>query len=176
MHYKVLRYFLVLALTGMAGAPLTWAQPGDHIGGGFHDKLLDVKRSQLGPALGADQGTVNRLLAIDQKYNPLRDQCRKEAIAAFHNLQQLMRNPSPPEEQVRSVLDTMLQKEQEMLSMKQRQLQEERAVLTPIQHARYILYLKNLMKEARSIKGGPGETAPMSPRGLREIPVSRPPQ
>ena len=33
-------------------------------GGGFQDRFLEVKRSQLGPALGVNQQTVDQLLAM----------------------------------------------------------------------------------------------------------------
>ena len=75
---------------------------------------------------------------------------------------------------MRALLDSLLRHEQETINLKQRQTEEERAILTPVQQARYILYLQQMMKEARSIKGGPGGVAPMIPGGPREIPVSRP--
>ena len=72
-----------------------------------------------------------------------------------------------------------------MEELKQRKAEEEMALLTPIQQARYILYLQSMMREARSIRqgpagpggpGGPGRAAPMTPSGPREIPVYRPSQ
>ncbi len=173
MAPRVYLSFLGLTLAWMVSATLAWAQPGEGPGG-FQEKLQEVKRSQLGPTLGADQRTVDQLLKIDQKYIPLKEQSRREAKAAFRQLQQLMRNPSPPEAEVRTLLDSLLRHEQEMVNLKQRQVEEERAVLTPVQQARYILYLQQMMKEARSIKGGPGGVAPFTPGGPREIPVSRP--
>ena len=56
---------LFLGLT-LAGASLAWGQPGGEFGGGgFQDRFLEVKRNQLGPALGVNQQTVDKLLAID---------------------------------------------------------------------------------------------------------------
>lgn len=173
MRPGVFLSFLGLTLAWLAAAPWTLAQPGNGPGG-FQDKLQAVKRAQLGPTLGVDQRTVDQLLKLDQKYTPLKEQARQEAKAAFRQLQLLMRNPNPSEAEVRAVLNNLMRHEQEMVNLKQRQVDEERAILSPVQQARYILYLQHMMKEARSIKGGPGGVAPFTPGGPHEIPVSRP--
>ena len=173
MRPHVLLGFLGLTLALTASAPFTLAQPVKGPGG-FQHELQQVKRSQLGPLLGVDQRTVDQLIKIDQKYTPLKEQARKEFKSSFQQLQQLMRQPSPADVQVRALLDNLLRQEQEMHDLKLRQTEEERAILPPVQQARYILYLQQMMKEARSIKGGPGGVAPMIPGGPREIPVSRP--
>jgi Spy/CpxP family protein refolding chaperone len=164
---------LGLTLALAAWAPLALAQPGNGPGG-FQDKLQAVKRSQLGPTLGVEQRTVEQLLKIDRKYTPLKDHARREFKASFQQLHQLMRNPAPAEAEVQALLDNLRRQEQEMHNLKQRETEEQRAILSPVQQARYILYLQQMMKEARSIKGGPGGMAPMIPGGPREIPVSRP--
>jgi hypothetical protein len=107
-----------------------------------------------------------------------------------------MSQPSPPEQEVKLLLAEMKRKRLEMLNLQQRKDDEETALLTPMQQARYIMYLMSLIKEARSIKGGgsgqSGQTRPGvvggpggmgTPGGLvvptlrpSEIPVSRPPQ
>jgi len=164
----------------LAGASGAWGQPSHDFGGGFQDRLIEVKRNQLGPALGVDQQTVNRLLAIDQRYKPLRHQMILDMKTDFQRLQQLMNQPSPPEQEIKAVLGNMKRKRLEMLNLQQRKDDEETALLTPMQQARYIIYLMNLVREARSVKGGsggmrgPAEMKPMQPP--REIPVSRPPQ
>jgi hypothetical protein len=194
--------FLFLGLT-LAGTSLAWAQPGrDFGGGGFQDRLQEVKRNQLGPALGVNQQTVDKLLAVDARYKPMRQQL----IAAMRNdmnrLQQVMSQAAPPEQEIRAILGDMKRNRLEMLNLQQREDDEETAILTPIQQARYLMYLRSLIKEARSIKsgtggpgnmggagnmGGPGGTgAPGNvggPGGMgapaflpSEIPVSRPPQ
>lgn len=173
MRHCLLLSFLGLTLAWMVFAPLAWAQP-DSESGGFLEKLQEVKRSQLGPTLGVEQRTVDQLLKIDQKYTPLKDQARREFKATFQQLHQLMRNPTPAEAEVQALLDNLRRQEQEMHNLKQRETEEQRAILSPVQQARYILYLQQMMKEARSIKGGPGGMAPMIPGGPREIPVSRP--
>jgi hypothetical protein len=115
----------------------------------------DVKRTRLGSVLKVDQGKVDQLLHIDQKYKPLKEQARREAVAAFKQLQQVMRHPSPPEDQVRGILATMMRKKQESLDLQQRQLEEEMAILTPVQQARYLMFLmglrREMVKEARSL-------------------------
>ncbi len=181
MRRKVL--LLVLGLI-LAGANCAWAQPGHEFGGGgFQDRLLEVKRSQLGPALGADQRTVDRLLEIDKRYKPMRSQLINQMKADMQRLQQLMSQPSPPESEVKVVLGNMKNHRLEMLNLQQRKDDEESALLTPMQQARYLMYLMTLIREARSIKGGPGGppqgpagVRPFTPGGPREIPVSRPPQ
>lgn len=186
--------FLFLGLT-LAGAHLAWGQPGRELGGGFQDRFLEVKRNQLGPALGVKQPTVDQLLAIDARYKPLRHQLVTGMKSDMQRLQQLMNQPAPPEAEIKALLAEMKRKRLEMLNLQQRKDDEETALLTPIQQARYIMYLMSLIQEARSIKsgtGGPvghgrpgvvGGPGGMGPGGMpvptlrpSEIPVSRPPQ
>jgi Spy/CpxP family protein refolding chaperone len=194
MRRRILSLFLGLTL---AGASLAWGQPGGEFGGGaFHDRFTEVKRTQLGPALGVNQATVNKLLAIDTRYKPLRHQLVTGMKNDMHRLQQLMGQPLPPEREIKALLTDMKRKRLEMLKLQQRKDDEESALLTPMQQARYLMYLMSLIKEARSVKsgagghggqsrpgvvGGPGNVG--GPGGLgiptlrpSEIPVSRPPQ
>jgi Spy/CpxP family protein refolding chaperone len=179
MPRKILLLFLVLTLGGSSWA---WAQPGPGHGfgeGKFHDRFLEVKRKQLGPALGVDQQTVDKLLAIDQRYKPLRHQLIMGMKTDMRRLQQLMSQGSPPEQEVKAILSGMKRRRMEMLNLQQRKDDEEMALLTPVQQARYLMYLMSLIREARSIKGGPGGPGSMGAPALRpprEIPVSRPPQ
>ena len=185
--------FLFLGLT-LAGASLAWGQTRHGFGGGdFQDRFLEVKRTQLGPALGVNQQTVDKLLAIDARYKPLRHQLVTGMKSDMHRLQQLMGQPSPPEREIKSLLADMKRKRLEMLNLQQRKDDEETALLTPMQQARYLMYLMSLIKEARSIKsgtgghsrpgvvggaGGLGAPGGMPVPTLRptEIPVSRPPR
>ena len=187
--------FLFLGLT-LAGASLAWGQPGKEFGGGFQDRFLEVKRNQLGPALGVNQQTVDKLLAIDARYKPLRQQLVTGMKSDMHRLQQLMSQPSPPEQEVKPLLAEMKRKRLEMLNLQQRKDDEETALLTPMQQARYLMYLMSLIKEARNVKGGAGGQGGQSRPGVvggpggmgtpggmavptlrpSEIPVSRPPQ
>ena len=50
----------------------------------------------------------------------------------------------------------MKRKRLEMLNLQQRKGDEDAAILTPIQQARYLMYFMTLLKEARSIKSGGG--------------------
>lgn len=154
MCRKVGLVLLGLILAGASGA---WAQPRHHeFGHGFHDRLMELKRSQLGPALGADQVTVDKLLAIDQRYRPIRHQLIMTMKADFRRLQQLVGQPNPPEREIKVLLANMKRNRLAMLNLQQRKDKEESAILTPVQQARYIIYLMNLIREARSIRSGPG--------------------
>ncbi len=174
------KVFLVLLGLMLAGAGWVWGQPGhDFGGGGFQDRLMEVKRNQLGPALGVDQQTVNKLLAIDERYKPLRHQLIMGMRADLQRLQQLMSQSAPPEQEIRAVLANMKRNRLEMLNLQQRKDEEETAILTPVQQARYIIYLMNLVREARNIRGGPGGMGgpgrAVGPGGMGS-PTFRPPQ
>ena len=139
----------------------------------------DLKRQKLGPALGVDQGTVNRLMQIDHRFKPLKEQAKKEAVTSFQQLQQVMRNSSPPEDQVRGILNRMIKSRRESLNLQERQLEEEMAVLTPVQQARYLMFLmsvrKQMAQEAFNLRSAPQQGGrPMAPP--RELPVVRPGQ
>lgn len=175
MRKKILWYCLGLILAGMASATWALAQPGGARGGGFQDRFREVKRTQMGPALGVNQQTVEKLLQIESRYQPQRQQLIQGMKGDYRRLQQAMSQPRPSDQEVRTILSDMKQKKQAMQDLQTRQGEEEDALLTPVQQARYLMYLRGLLKEARNIKGGgPGETTPMMPQGPREIPVSRP--
>jgi hypothetical protein len=179
MSRKILLGFLGLMLAWLGAASWAGAQSGQ-AGGRFQDRFQEVKRSQLGPALGVDQATVDRLLQIEQRYKPMRQQLISQSKAEFQRLQQVMQQPNPSEQEVRNILANVKRNQREIEALKQRQDDEEMAVLSPVQYARYILYNWSLMKEARSVRGGPGgptgpgKAVPMTPQEPREIPVYRP--
>ena len=154
MRRKILCLFLGLTL---AGASLAWGQPGREFGGGgFQDRFLETKRNQLGSTLGVNQQTVDKLLAIDARYKQLRLQLATGMENDVQRLQQLMSQPNPPEQEVQSLLSEMKRKRLEMLNLQQRKGDEDAAILTPIQQARYLMYYMTLIREARSIKSGGG--------------------
>jgi hypothetical protein len=197
MHRRILYLFLGLTL---AGASLAWGQPAGEFGpgggGAFQDRLLQVKRSQLGPALGVNQPTVDKLLAIEAHYKPLRHQMITGMMNDWRHLEQVMAQPSPSDQEIKTILSNLKQRKEEMHNLQQRQGDEEVAILTPLQQARYLIYQRSLIQEARSIKsgggrpggqsrpgfvggpGGPGGPGGMGAPAFRpsEIPVSRPPQ
>jgi len=191
MSNKVLRHFVGLILAGLVSA--TWAlaqpmaqpmgqpmgqpmaQPGSGRGGGFQAQFQEIKRTQMGPALGVNQQTVDQLLQIELRYKPLRQQLIQESMVEYRRLEQVMNQPSPAEPEIRAILTNIKQKQKAMQDLQARQGAEEEALLNPVQQARYLMYQRKLLKEARNIKGGgPGETAPFTPSPPREIPVSRP--
>jgi len=167
--------FLFLGLT-LAGTNWVWGQTDQHPAGRFQDRFQEVKRNQLGSAVGVNQQIVDKLLEIDQRYNPVRQQLNMEAMTERRRLEQTMSQPSPAEPEIKAILSNMKRKRQEMLNLQERQGDEEMAILTPAQQARYLIYLWSLRKEARSIKGSPGGEMPSFPAQPREVPVSRPPQ
>lgn len=173
MRLRILFVFLGLTL---AGANWVWGQSGHELGGGFQDRLQEVKRSQLGPAVGVNQQIVDKLLEIDQRYKPERHQLIVEMLTERRRLEQTMSQPSPSEQEIKTILSNMKRRKQEMQNLQQRQGDEETAILTPVQQARYLIYQWSLLKEAKSVKGGPGGGVLSSPQQPREIPVSRPPQ
>ena len=178
MPKKILFYFLGLMLAGMASATWALAQPAEAFkgggGGGFQERFQQVKRTQMGPALGVNQQTVDRLLQIEQRYQPGRRQLIQTMKADYQRLQQAMSQPAPSEQEVRAIISDMKRKKQEMQDLQTRQGEEEDALLTPVQQARYLMYNQSLMREARTVKRGPGETAPFTPGGPREVPVINP--
>lgn len=187
MYKKMLCYCLGLILAGLASVTLAlaqpmgqpmgqpMAQPGSGKSGGFQARFQEIKRTQIGPAVGINQQTVDQLLQIQNRYQPLRLQLIRDSKMEFRRLQQVMSQPSPSDQEVKVILDNIKRKQQEMQDLQRRQGDEEDALLSPVQRARYFMYQRTLLKEARNVKGeGQGETMPMMPQGPREIPVSRP--
>ncbi len=187
MSNKVLGHLLGLILAALASASMALAQPmGQPMGqpppqpgsaGGFQARFQEIKRAQMGPAIGVNQQTVDQLLRIEQRYRPTRQQLIRESVAEYRRLEQLMNQPAPPDQDVRAILSNIKRKQREMQDLQARQGEEEDALLSPVQQARYLMYQRRLLKEARSVKReGPEEGAPFAPAPPREIPVSRPPR
>jgi Spy/CpxP family protein refolding chaperone len=175
MPKKILCYCFCLILAGMAAATMALAQPGGGMGGGFQERFREIKRTQMGPALGVNHQTVDQLLQIEARYQPQRQQLKRDSILEYRRLQQVMSQPSPSDHEVKAIMDNIKRKQQEMQELQRRQGEEEDALLSPLQQARFLMYQRSLAREARSVKGGDqGETAPIIPQGPREIPVSRP--
>jgi hypothetical protein len=181
MHKKLLFYVLGLILAGMASATWALAQPAEGFrpggvgGGGFQERFQQVKRTQMGPALGVNQQTVDQLLDIERRYQPGRRQLIQSMKMDYQRLQQAMSQPAPSEQQVQAILIDMKRKKQEMQDLQTRQGEEEDALLSPVQQARYLMYNQSLMREARTIKrGGPEEGGTFTPGGPREVPVINP--
>ena len=120
----------------------------------------------MGPALGVNQETVDRLLDIERRYQPGRRQLIQNMRMDYQRLQQAMSQAAPPPGEVEAILSDMKRKKQEMPSLQTRQGEEEDALLTPVQQARFLMYNQSLMREARSVKrGGPGEGGTFTPGG-----------
>ncbi|MGQ9689117.1 MAG: hypothetical protein ACUVXF_10070 [Desulfobaccales bacterium] len=140
----------------------------------------EFKRKNLGAALGIDQNRVERLLQIEQKYRDQKRRAIQEAKSALQQLQQAVTQPQPSNKEVAAILDTMMRLRKEKLTLEQSQLQEEQSILTPVQQARYILFLMNLRqqvaKETQKMRSAPrGTPLPAKPIP-HEVPVSRPPR
>ncbi len=135
----------------------------------------DVKQRHMGPAIGVDQRIVESLLEIDRRYKPMKMQLKQDMKQDLLHLQQLLRQPSPSEEQVQQILQSMIRKRQETLNLQERQLQEEMAILNPVQQGRYLLFLiglrQQMARQARGLPMVPG--APLPPGTPQGIPVSR---
>jgi hypothetical protein len=178
MLRRVLLVFLLVLLISGARSGLAFeaGEPGEPM----DQYQMDFKRQNLGAALGIDQSKVEQLLQIDQKYRARKRQAIHDAKAAFQQLQQVMSQPQPPEQQVAGILDTIMRLRQEKLGLEQQQLQEEKRILTPVQQARYIMLLMNMRhqiaREAQRVRNTPqGVPLPPKPTGPREVPaVSRP--
>jgi hypothetical protein len=167
---------LVLLMGGVrSGLAFDAGDPGEPM----DQYQMDFKRQNLGNALGIDQAKVDRLLQIDQKYKSQKRQAIQDAKGAFQQLQRVMSQPNPPEQEVAAILDNIMRLRKQKLTLEQQQLQEEKSILTPVQQARYILLLMNMRhqiaKEAQRVRNTPqGVPLPAQP-GPREVPaVSRP--
>lgn len=115
----------------------------------YHEKesTLMGQQAQLVKALGVNQQTVGRLIQIRQRYRPLRQQLITEAKNEFQRLEQVMRQRQPSNQEVKNILANIKKKEQEMQGLKQRQDEEEMAILNPVQQARYLMFLITLRQQ-----------------------------
>jgi hypothetical protein len=168
-----------MGLTLASLAPLALAQPPSSKVDQFTEQ---IKQTQLGPAIGVDQSTVDLLIQIDRRYKPLKAKLRQEMIDELKRLKEVLRQSDPPQEEVRAILNSMFQKRQENSALQQKQLEEEMAILSPVQQGRYLLFLmdlrKQIAKEVMKLRGGQGAASgapPASPGPAGEIPASQPP-
>lgn len=166
---------LTLAVLLGASGPVL-AQPGDNLNP-LERYQENVKQTQLAAALGVDQTTVQRLLEIDRRYKAQKNMMLQDMKADLERLRQLLHQPAPPEDDVRQLLQTMFDKRQNTLNLQQEQLKEEMAILTPVQQARYLLFLiglrQQMAQEARNLRPPlPGAGSPS--HGVRGMPVVQP--
>ena len=173
MLHRVLFVAMLLVLVGVPrpGVAFDASDPMDQY-------QEDFKRKNLSSALDIDQTKVEHLLQIDEKYKSQKRQAILDAKEALQKLQRVMSQPQPSENEVAAILDKMINLRREKLALEHRQLQEEKNILTPVQQARYILFLMNMRhqiaKEAQRVRTAPrGVPLPAKP-GPREVPVSRP--
>lgn len=164
---------LVFALPG-SGWAFEPGDPADPMG----QYQIDFLRKNLGPALNIDQTKVDRLIQIEQKYKAQKRQAIQDARGALQQLQQMMSQPQPPEQDVAAILDKMMKLRQDKLALEQKQLTEQKSILTPVQQARYLLLFMNMRrqiaKEAQKVRSAPqGVPLPAKPQP-HEVPVSRP--
>lgn len=139
------------------------------------------QQAQLEKALGVNKQTVAQLLQIRQRYHPLRQRLIGEAKIAFQHLEQVMRQRNPSNQEVKKILADIQKKEQEMQDLKQRQDEEEMAILSPVQQARYLMFLialrRQMAREPRSqslpANGGIG-TKPARNAPYGRYPARRP--
>ncbi len=169
---------LLLLLVGVV-RPAAAFDPGGEPSDPMDQYQVDFKRQNLGAALGIDPNTVEHLLQIDQKYRAEKRQAVQNAKGAFQQLQRVMSQPQPADKEVAGILDNMMKLRQEKLTLEQRQRDEEKSILTPVQQAKYIMLLMSMRqqvaKEAQRVRSAPqGVPLPARPAGPREVPVSRP--
>ncbi|MDD2902019.1 MAG: hypothetical protein PHU44_06255 [Syntrophales bacterium] len=105
------------------------------------------QQAQLEKSLGVNRQTVVQLLQIRERYNPLRRQLISAAKNEFQQLEEVMRQRNPAEQEVKNILTNIRKKEQEMQALKQRQDEEEMAILTPVQQGRYLMFLIALRQQ-----------------------------
>ncbi|MBI4644865.1 MAG: hypothetical protein HY743_14310 [Deltaproteobacteria bacterium] len=126
------------------------------------------QQAQLEKALGVNQQTVVQLLQIRQRYRPLRQQLIKEAKSEFQRLEQAISQPTPSNQEVKNILTNINKKEQEMQGLKQRQDEEEMAILRPVQQARYLMFLISLRQQ---MARGPRSAGPPAVGGVGTKPA-----
>jgi hypothetical protein len=139
-------------------------------GGAYQEKELTLNGQQprMVSALGVNQQTVVQLLQIRERYRPRRQQLILEARNEFSRLEQVMRQPNPVNPEVKTILNNIKKKEQEMQDLKQRQEEEVVALLTPVQHARYLLFLISMRHQPGS---GPRSLGPPGGGGVGAKPA-----
>jgi len=142
------------------------------------ESTINAQQAQLESALRVDKQTVAQLLQVRQRYRPLRQQLILEAKNEFSRLEEVMRQPNPSNPEVMNILANIKKKEQEMQDLKQREDDEELAILTPVQQGRYLVFLISQRHQIAqgSRKLGPPAAAEVGtrPGTPSMVPVTRP--
>jgi Spy/CpxP family protein refolding chaperone len=173
------RLFCAVALALLIALPRPgWGFEGGDPADPLGQYQIDFLRRNLGTALKIDQTRVDRLIQIEHKYKSQKRQAIQDARAALQQLQQVMSQPQPPEQDVAAILDRMMKLRQDKLALEQKQLAEQKSILTPVQQARYLLLFmsmrREIAKEAHKVRSAPqGVPLPAKPQP-HEVPVSRP--
>lgn len=151
----LLVFFLFLIL----GSSLAWAQPGREIKNP-HEKAREriqmIKMYKLTEALKLDREEAARLFAITNQYEESKRKLRLELQDDILRLRNLMREMHPSDRELRDLISRIKVKNRDLRDIKQKQDEEEIAVLKPEQQARYLLFqidfhrdMENMIREIR---------------------------
>jgi|GEM_PF-6266204 len=121
------------------------------------DRLLEYKRRQLPQVLHLDQGQVDRLLEVERRHQPGLNRLRQDIRRDLQRLSRLLDRPQPSDAEVKAVLESLQGKRDQLQSLRQRQMDEAAALLSPQQQARYLIFQQQMRRDLlQQVRGLPG--------------------
>jgi hypothetical protein len=170
MHQQKFFWFLIFSFL-WAGS-MGWAQPWRDARDPrekARDRIQMIKMMKLTETLRLDQEGAARFFAVSNQYEENKKKIRKDLHEDTERLRHLMRDPNPPERDLRETISRLKSKKRDMDTLSQRQMEEEMNLLRVDQQARYILFnidfrrdMDEMIREVREghpPRPGPGSEA-----------------
>lgn len=170
---KKLSLNVLVVIAAMAIVPTAMAQGFGHPGGGygmgpgsgygrgamgkeaFFKRLKELREVILRDEVGLNEDKIKEVNAILDKYQEKDRAIFKEMRAAHLKLELLVVEDSEDNAKYKEIIDTIEGLHSERHSVKTQEFEELRRALTPKQHAKLMLSLKDARKKFMKAMGGP---------------------
>lgn len=152
--------FWIFLLVGVGLVPSVWADSGQGVGKGPHEKTWErvhmIRMLKLSEALKMERDQAARFFAVENQYEDTKTKARRELHEDIHKLRNLVREPNPSERELRDTVNRIKNRKKDLDDLMNKQTDEELTLLRPDQQARYILFtidfrreMENLIREVR---------------------------
>ncbi len=134
------------------------------------ERMIMIRTWKMTEALKLDREGAARFFTVDNQYEEAKGKLRRELHEDIHRLRNLMRDPNPPERELRDLVQRIKNRKKEHDDLVQRQTEEEMNMLRLEQQARYILFQIDFHKEMMDLIRDVREARPARP-GYETPPV-----
>lgn len=115
------------------------------------ERIAMIRAMKMTEALKLDRETAAKMAVIDAGYKDKKKKLGRDFHEDLRLLRQAAREPGTPEKDLRVLLQRLKQNKKDMDELAQKQLDEEMALLTTEQQARYVLFTIDFRREMETL-------------------------